>query len=412
MNPRPTYIEKADAWVGKPVIKVLVGLRRAGKSVLLRQIAVRLSERGLPPDRVHLFDMERMENDPLRTASALHARLHGQPVGAVLIDEVQEVAGWERLASSLLAEGWDVWLTGSNAHLLSSELATLLTGRYVELPILPLSFQEFRAFRPDGSDERADLDLFLSWGGLPGLHAFAFREDLSHEYLRSVFESILLKDVVARFAIRNVPLLERLARFVASSVGSPLSALSIAKSLKSQRLSVSVETVQSYLLHLESAFLVHSVRRWDVRGKRFLEIGEKLYLGDTGLFRALLDRPGDINAILENLVFLELKRRGCRVSVGRLGDHEVDFVAERAGQTAYLQVAYLLADPATLDRELRPLRAIPDHHPKIVLSLDPFPPASGDGIRHIHLARFLAGYDDVDGTRNDLGVFRGPFGAW
>lgn len=388
MIPRRSLLDQAEPWFGKPVVKVLVGLRRSGKSVLLRQIGDRLAALGLP---VHLFDMERMDNDALREAGALHARLRGEKPGAVLIDEVQEVRDWERLAASLLAEGWEVWLTGSNAHLLSSDLATLLTGRYVVLPVFPLSFMEFREFRSAGPNGRDDLELYLRWGGLPGLHALQLREDLAREYLRSVFDSILLTDVVARFAVRNVPLLQRLARFVAATVGSPLSALSIAKFLKSQRLSVSVETVQDYLHHLESAHLARAVRRWDIRGKRHLEIGEKYYLGDTGLFIALLDRPGDVNAVIENLVFLELLRRGCRVSVGRVGDLEVDFVAERGGHTAYVQVAYLLAEPATVERELRPLRSIPDHHPKLLVSLDPLPPALDPGIRHLPLAGFLAG---------------------
>lgn len=388
---RPTYLTDAEPWMGRPVIKVLIGLRRTGKSVLLRQIAARHVELGTPSARVHCFDMERMANADLRTAESLHARLRNEPPGVVLIDEVQEVEGWERLTASLLAEGWDVWLTGSNAHLLSSELATLLTGRYVELPVFPLSFVEFLSFRPGGTVEADDLDLYLAWGGLPGLHALEIREDLGREYLRAVFESILLKDVVARFAVRNVPLLERLTRSVASSIGSPLSALSIVRFLKSQRQSVTVETVQGYLSHLESALLIHGVRRWDVRGKRHLEIAEKYYLGDTGMFVALLDRPGDINAVLENLVFLELRRRGYRVSVGRIGEFEIDFVGERTGETVYVQVAYLLADPSTAERELRPLRAVPDHHPKWLLTMDKHPIASDDGVRHLAIGQFLLG---------------------
>lgn len=381
MISRPEYLLRAEPWFGKPVVKVIVGMRRCGKSVLLRQIGDRLTADGV---RVQFFDMERMENDALRSAGALHARLHGEVRGAVLIDEVQEVQDWERLAASLLSEGWDVWLTGSSA------------GPYVEIPIFPLSLREFREFRPPGSNERDDLELYLRWGGLPGLHALELREDLAREYLRAVFDSILLTDVVARFSVRNVPLLQRLARFVASTVGSPLSALSIAKFLKSQRLSVSVETVQDYLHHLESAHLARAVRRWDVRGKRHLEVGGKFYLGDTGLFVALLDRPGDVNAVLENLVYLELLRRGCRVSVGRVGEFEIDFVAERAGHTAYVQVAYLLGEPATVERELRPLRAIPDHHPKFLLSLDALPPAVDPGIRHLHIGKFLSGESGVE----------------
>lgn len=389
--PRPAYLATAEPWIGRPVIKVLIGLRRAGKSVLLRQIAARIVAAGTSPARVHVLDMERMANDEWRTAEALHARLRDQPPGVVLVDEVQEIENWERAAASLLGEGWDVWLTGSNANLLSTELATLLTGRCVELPVFPLSLGEFRDFRSPGGVVADDLDLYLRWGGLPGLHAFDLDDSLCREYLRAVFESILLKDVVARFSVRNVPLLERLTRFVASSVGNPLSALSIARFLKSQRQSVSVETVQGYLAHLESALLIYGVRRWDVRGKRHLELAEKYYLGDIGMFVALLDRPGDINAVLENLVFLELKRRGYRVSIGRIGDYEIDFVAERAAQVTYVQIAYLVAEAATLERELRPLRDVPDHHPKWLLTMDRHPVTTDDGICHMELSRFLLG---------------------
>ncbi len=394
MNPdihRPAYLTAAEPWFGQSVIKVLVGMRRSGKSVLLRQIAARHIEQRSAAQHVHLFDMERMANAELRTAEALYARLRDEPAGVLLIDEVQEVEGWERLVASLSGEGWDVWLTGSNAHLLSSELATLLTGRYVEIRVFPLSLVEFRAFRPPDTTERDDLDLYLRWGGLPGLHALDLRDELSREYLRAVFESVLLKDVVARFGVRNVPLLERLTRFVAASVGSPLSALSIVRFLKSQRQAVTVETVQGYLSHLESALLIHGVRRWDIRGKRHIESADKYYLGDTGLFCALLDRPGDINAVLENLVFLELLRRGYRVSVGRIGDFEIDFVGERGGETVYVQVAYLLADPSTVERELRPLRAVADHHMKLLLTMDQHPVTFEDGVRHLSLAAFFLG---------------------
>jgi predicted AAA+ superfamily ATPase len=398
MIDRPTYLAQASAWFGKPVIKVLIGLRRCGKSVLLRQIAELARNRGFAPGAIHLLDMERLENDPLRTAAALHATYGDRPPGCLLIDEVQSIVDWERALASLLAAGWEIWITGSNAHLLASELATLLTGRYVEIQVFPLSLAEFRTFRPAGSDPRADLDLYLRWGGLPGLHALGFQEELCREYLRAVFESILLKDVVARFAVRNVPLLERLARFVASSVGSPLSALSIARFLKSQRLAVNVETVQGYLSHLESALLATGVPQWDVRGKRHLEYGAKYYLGDNGLFVGLLDRPGDINSVLENLVYLELRRRGCRVSVGRSGSFEIDFWAERAGQSAAVQVCYLAADAATLERELRPLRAVSGVQARYLLTLDPLPPVLPDAVAHVPLADFLGGASPAPGV--------------
>lgn len=226
---------------------------------------------------------------------------------------------------------------------------------------------------------------------MPGLHHLPWQEDVSRQYLQTVCESILLKDVVSRFSVRNVPLLQRLLRFAADSVGSPHSALSISKFLKSQKLSLNAETVETYIGHLEAAQLLHRVPRWDVRGKRHLEVAEKLYLGDTGLFQGILGRPGEIGATLENLVFLELRRRGCKVSVGKIGEYEIDFVAEKQGEIVYLQVAWILPDSATRDREVRPLLSVADHHPKAVLTLDPLPVAFQDGIRHIDLRRFLSG---------------------
>lgn len=393
---RQQYIDHVRSWIGKPVIKVLTGMRRTGKSVLLRQTAEAIVSTGVPSHRVHLFDMEQLDNDAYRPSGALHAALRDRPVGAVLIDEVQAVEGWERLAPSLLGRGWEVWITGSNADLLSTELATLLTGRYVEIPVWPLGFGEFRAF---WGDPPGAFEAFLAWGGLPGLEPLRWDADLSRSYLGSVFDSILLKDVVARFNVRNVALLERIARYAADTVGTPLSAASIARYLKSQRLTASVDTVQSYLEHLEAAFLVHAAPRWDVKAKRHLESGVKYYLGDTGLFVSLLGRPGAINAVLENLVYLELRRRGWQVSVGRSAaaqrdDLEIDFVAERAGRRAWVQVAYLLG-PEAAEREVRAFEAVDDHHPRIVLSLDPAPPRLPEGVLHQDLRFFLAG-DELD----------------
>lgn len=388
MLTRAEYFERFRIWAGKPVIKVLVGMRRTGKSVLLGQAAELLAEQD-PSKPLHRFDMERLDNDELRDAKVFHRRLQGLAKGAILIDEVQEIGEWERLCASLLAEGWDVWLTGSNAKMLSSDLATHLTGRYVEIPVLPFGWAEFARFR--GAADHDEFERFLRWGGLPGLHHLPWQDDISRQYLQTVCESILLKDVVSRFSVRNVPLLQRLLRFAADSVGSPHSALSISKFLKSQKLSLNAETVETYIGHLEAAQLVHRVPRWDVRGKRHLEVAEKLYLGDTGLFQGILGRPGEIGATLENLVFLELRRRGCKVSVGKIGEYEIDFVAEKQGEIVYLQVAWILPDLATRDREIRPLLSVTDHHPKAVLTLDPLPVAFQDGIRHIDLRRFLSG---------------------
>lgn len=392
MHERSTYIDHARSWFGRPVIKVYTGLRRSGKSVLLRQTADALIAAGRPADRVHVVDMERLDNDRLREAAAFHREFAGRPVGAVLIDEVQTIRGWERLAPSLLNEGWDVWLTGSNADLLSTELATFLTGRYVELPVWPLGLAEFREFW--GPARPGAFETLARWGGLPGLAGLDWRPELAGPYLEGVFDSILLKDVVARFSVRNVPLLQRLARFVAETVGSPFSAASIARFLKSQRTTASVDTVQAYLDHLTSAFLIHVVPRWDVKARRHLETGAKAYLGDVGLFTALLGKPGAPEAVLENLVFLELRRRGYRVSVARApggdrDDLEIDFVADKADRRVYVQVALSLTAPSTVEREVRAFRGLDDAFPRLVVGLDPLPPALPDGVLYQDAREFL-----------------------
>lgn len=376
------------------MIKVFTGLRRSGKSVLLQQTTDALVGSGVARDRVHLFDMELLDNDRLRPAGALHAALRDLPPGAVLIDEVQMVEEWERLAPSLLNQGWEVWLTGSNADLLSTELATHLTGRYVEIPVWPLGFAELEAFWPTGRD--GAFDAFLAWGGLPGLAALDWQLERVRPYLEGVFDSILLKDVVARFNIRNVALLQRLARYLAETVGTPLSPSSIARFLKSQRMSVTVDTVQGYVDHLVAAFLAHRVPRWDFGAKRHLEVGAKYYLGDTGLFVALLGRQAPPNAVVENLVFLELRRRGYRVSAGRSAasgrdEWEIDFVAERGDLRAYVQVAWRLDATETLERELRGFAAIDDQHPRVVLSSDTMAPALPPGVLYQDLRSFLSG---------------------
>lgn len=376
------------------MIKVFTGMRRSGKSVLLRQTAEELVRSGFAPEDVHVFDMESLDHVGLQSALALHEALRDRPVGAVLIDEVQTIREWERLAPSLLGQGWEVWLTGSNADLLSSDLATHLTGRYVEIPVWPLGLAEFGAFWPAG--RTGAFETWLQWGGLPGLSALEWSPALCEPYLQGVFDSILLRDVVARFAIRNVPLLQRLARYVAETVGAPLSPTAIARFLKSQRLAVTVDTVQEYLEHLAAAFLVQPVPRWDVKAKRHLETGAKYYLGDGGLFRALLGRPAPPNALLENAVLLELRRRGYRVAVGRAAaegrdDLEIDFVAERGADRVYVQVAVSVAGEETLAREVRALRAADDHFPKVLLALDELPPALPDGLLYQDARAFLAG---------------------
>ncbi len=398
IHSRNIYAERIRPFIGKPVVKILTGMRRAGKSCLLKLLMVDLLEREkVPATNILYIDKESLEFEDIvtyRDLDRIARPLLGKKGGRkyLLIDEVQEIGQWERAVAPLSARAdLDIILTGSNAHLFSSELATLLTGRYLEFPVYTLGFTEFLAFHSAAvADRREAFRLYLRYGGLPGLHHFPLRDETALPYSRSVFDSILLKDVVRRHAVRNVPLLESLGRFIMDNIGSVISAKRIADHLKAQRLTVSVETVQHYLGHFCEALLAYRVPRYDLKGRRLLEIHEKYYLGDLGLRHAVLGyREADISGILENVVFLELKRRGYEVCIGKLQNAEVDFVATRVGDKLYIQVAYLLASPATVAREFGPLKAIKDHYPKLVLSLDPAWGSDLDGIRRLDLMEFL-----------------------
>jgi predicted AAA+ superfamily ATPase len=308
----------------------------------------------------------------------------------LFLDEVQEIPNWEKLVASLLAEDVaDLTITGSNAHLLAGELATLLSGRYVEFPISPLVFREYCDFF-SASPTRETFWRFLQSGGFPGLVALDQKEEAGRQYLEALLDSIVLRDVVSRHKLRDVDLLRRILLFVADSVGSPVSARSLAAFLKSQRRSASVESIYKYLDHLAEAFVLDQAPVYDLRGKKFLETGGKIYFADLGLRHALLGyRSSDIGQYLENIVYLELKHRGWKVSVGRLGEWEVDFVAQKGTEKCYVQVAYLTPDKETLDRELRPLRHIPDNFPKYLLTMDGIPSSSEEGIHRMPVEQFL-----------------------
>jgi len=397
--PRPFYEDRVMAWMGRPVIKVLSGIRRSGKSSILLRCKERLAAQGVLDSAILHINMELLVNERFRDIHFLNAEVHeafNKNGGKVylFLDEVQEITGWEKLVGSLLAEGVaDLTVTGSNAHLLAGELATLLSGRYVEFPVYPLSFREYCDFFSLISGREAFLK-FLQSGGFPGLVALDTKEEARRQYLEALLDSIVLRDVVSRHKLRDVDLLRRILLFVADSVGSPVSARSVAAFLKSQRRSVSVESIYNYLDHLSEAFVVDQARVYDVRGKRLLETGGKIYFADLGLRHALLGyRASDIGQYLENIVYLDLKQRGWEVSVGRLGEWEVDFVAQKGAEKCYIQVAYLTPDKETLDRELRPLRDIPDNYPKYLVTMDEIPPSSEEGIHRMPIERFLLRQD-------------------
>lgn len=394
---RGHYLEALRRFLDAPVITAVTGIRRVGKSVLLRQFAASLrGER-----QVLYVDKESFDFDQIRTARDLvdfvEANSRRSEPRVVVVDEVQQIAEWERAVASLNGERHtQVVVAGSNATLLSSELATRIAGRYVTLQVFPLTLGEFSELyrqRPDVSvDKAALLRLYLRIGGLPGLLHTDLDDQVVHQMLADMVNTIAIRDVIGRHRIRDVALFEAVMRFAADSVGSPVSAKRIADYLKSQRRTTSVDTVLNYLAHLGDAFLLLPAARFDLRGRRLLQGNRKYYLGDVGLRNGITGyRESDIGAVLENLVFLELRRRGYRVTVGAAGDREVDFVAENRNGRCYVQVAYLLESPSTLERELSAFRAVRDAYPRILLSLDPHQPRDFEGVKHRALDDFLRG---------------------
>ena len=392
-------MDKIRPFIGKPVIKVITGMRRVGKSYFLRQLIEDFMKNAVPEENILYIDKESLDFDHIRTYqdlnhAAVHALNHLEGDKILLVDEVQEIPQWERAVASLARrEDIDIYITGSNAHLFSEELATLLSGRYIEFPIYSLSFEEFRLFRGKSRKSiQEDFSDYVRFGGLPAIHHFDLRDEIVYQYIGSVFNTILLKDIVKRHNIRNVQLLENIAHFLFDNIGNVLSAKRISDYLKSQKLNVGVDTVQNYLSYYLEALAAHKVSRYDIKGKRLLEIHEKYYLGDTGIRHALMGyRESELSGVLENIIFLELKRRGYKVTIGKLGKREVDFIATGTGEKIYIQVCYLLASDETIEREFRPLEEISDNYPKIVLSMDTAFGHDHGGIRRINVVDFLTG---------------------
>jgi len=394
VHSRRKYTDWLGRFAFKPVIKVLTGMRRVGKSTLLRLQAGELRRRDAEVTILEI-DKESMDWDSVRTGEDLHelakATFAGKSGQCVLmVDEVQEIAGWERAVASILkSDTADIYVTGSNARVFSTELSDRLSGRHVEMPVHPLTYSEFLEF--SGEQDSAEVfGRFLRHGGMPGLHAISTEDATVFDYLRAIADTVVLKDVVSRHEVRNVRLLSNLLRFVLDTSGSPLSAKRIADYLKSQNIRTSVDTVLEYLGYFVDARVLHRVRRHDLRGRKILEVNEKFYAADGGLRSAILGhRAQDIGIQLETVVCNHLLAGGFSVEVGRWGDYEVDFVATKDSARIHIQVAYLLPEPATLERELRPLRAIGDQYPRLLVTMDPQFRQDHEGIRWQNIRDFL-----------------------
>lgn len=398
MIKREAYMKRIRAFMGNHLVKVLTGIRRCGKSVMLDLIKEELLASGVESSQIVSINFENMSNAHLCTAAAFHdeiLRRASEIRGKVYLffDEIQEVEAWEKCINSFRVElDCDVYITGSNARLLSGELATYLAGRYVEFVIYPFSFAEFielyHTVCPD-ADIRQCFNKYLTAGGMPYLSNLRYDDAASRQYLRDLFNSVELKDIVKRGNIRDVDMLERIVAYITSNIGTTFSATSISKYLKNEGRSISPETVLNYIRACMDAFLFYQVKRQDLQGKKILTVNEKYYVADHGVREAVFGgNRKDINLVLENIVYMELLRRGYTVTIGKAGDQEIDFVCEDQGNKLYVQVAYLLAPEDTIQREFGVYGRIRDNFPKYVVTLDEFD-MSRDGIRHRNIRDFL-----------------------
>lgn len=393
---RQYYTELITPFINKNIIKVLTGQRRVGKSCILQQLRQQILE-SAPNANIIFINKEYEEFSAIRTSEDLSAyiipRLHPDVTNYLFIDEVQDIEGFEHTLRSLQAQdSCDIFITGSNATMLSSELSTYLAGRYIEFHIHSLTYQEYLTFqRVEASTQ--SLRNYLTFGGLPYLSNLPQQQEIVFEYLGNVFSTILLKDIVKREGIRNVDFLESLVLYTADNVGNLFSANNISRYLKSQRVNISPLQVINYLRSLQQAYLIHKVRRIEVAGLKMFEIGDKYYFEDLGLRNCHLgfNLQRDIHKLIENAVYLHLLHCRFEVFTGQQsGGREVDFVARRGDMIIYIQATYLLSDDTTRQREFGNLLAIRNNYPKYVVSLDEWTSGSiTDGIQHLHLATFL-----------------------
>ena len=400
MTKRELYIEKIKPFIDKDIIKVLTGIRRSGKSVMLKLIMEELKQNKIDEKQFININFENFVNVELTTADKLHKYILKRASEIknkcyIFLDEIQEVKDWEKCINSLRVNeeyDFDIYITGSNAKLLSGELSTYLAGRYVEFVIYPFSFKEFldtlKSIQSNISTREA-FKKYIKFGGMPFLYNLTFKEEASLQYLKDIYSSIILKDITQRNKIRDIDLLERVINYLIMNIGNIFSATSISKFFKNENRKISVETILNYIKAAEEAFLIYKVSRDDLIGKKILNVNEKYYIADHGIREAILEsNQRDINQIFENIIYLELLRKEYNIRVGKIDNLEVDFVCIKGKEKIYIQVAYLLASPETIEREFSSLEKINDNYPKYVISMDEFD-MSRNGIKHINIIDFL-----------------------
>jgi len=400
MLKRDEYIKQIVPFIDKDVIKVLTGIRRSGKSVMLKLLMEELKNRGINENQFIYINFENLKYRNLKNYERLYDFILNKVDDKyksyyIFLDEIQEVEEWERCVNSLRVDedfNFDIYITGSNAKLLSGELSTYLSGRYIEFVVYPFSFKEFFEIMKEKNKE---IDLkeafqdYVKFGGMPFLHNLDYNFEASMQYLQDLYASIILKDITQRNNIRDTDLLERIINYVVMNIGNTFSATSISKFFKSENRKVATETILNYIKACEEAFLIYRVARNDLLGKKILNVNEKYYIADHGIREAIMENnQKNINQVLENIVYFEMLRRGYNVKIGKVDNLEVDFVCKKNDETIYIQVSYLLASEDTKEREFSVLENIKDNYPKYVLSMDEFD-MSRNGIKHVNLIEFL-----------------------
>ena len=394
---RPSYVDKIMAYVDTPFVKILTGVRRCGKSTILKMIMSKLRECGIPESRIVSYCFDSMEFEDM-TAKQMYSELKSRvsPEGKTyfFLDEMQEIKGWEKVVNSLSSDyDVDLYITGSNSRMMSSEISTYLTGRYVSFRIYTLSFAEYLTFKEQYDavgDPRQELANYIRLGGFPATHLQNYTQDEVYTIVRDIYNSTIFSDIVRRNQVRKIDQLERVVKYTFNNVGNTFSAKSISDYLKAEHRALDNETVYSYLEKLEKAYLLHRCSRYDLQGKEILKTQEKFYLADTSLRYSVLGYNADsVATSLENVVYLELCRRGYAVNIGKTSDGEIDFVATRQNEKVYVQVTQQIASEKTERREYERLLEIRDNYPKYVLRTDEFAGGNYEGIKTMHIADFL-----------------------
>ncbi len=396
MKSRDIYLNKLIQFKDKPLIKVITGIRRCGKSTLLDLFEEYLLNNGIKKENIIHMNFEDLTYDEIKDYKDLNKYIKEKVLDNdkkyIILDEIQQVSNWEKAINSFLVTlNCDIYITGSNAYLLSSEISTLLSGRYVEIKMLPLSFKEYLDFNDYNTKENLEKHFndYLLYGGLP-IVSYVHDKSAIRNILSGVFNTVIIKDVAKRNSIRDITLLENLIRYIAQNIGSPISSRNISNYLNSAGRKTSTETIDNYLKMLENAFIIYKANRFDIKGKMYLKTLEKYYVVDTGIRNELLSfKDGDYGHMLENLVYLELLRRGYDVSVGKIDNLEVDFIAQNYDEKIYYQVSASILDENTKKRELNPFDHIPDHYEKVILTMDRTPIKDFNGIKNINIIDFL-----------------------